>query len=113
MLTGKKDETVRPPWRLHAKGEMSTLQTGKDTNIINRFINYPDLMIETFSGNKNICFPDFTCTHGLMCSYGRYAPEFVDLILSLNCQFPTSRNPHFGNEGKCKNFLMKKNFFSY
>ena len=108
VLTGKKDETVRPPWRLHAKGEMSTLQTGKDTNIINKFINYPDLMIKTFSENKNICFPDFTCTHGRMCAYGRYAPEFVDLILSLNCRFPTSRNPHFGNEGECKNFLMKK-----
>ena len=45
--------------------------------------------------------------------YGRYAPEFViiiDLILSLNCPFPTSRNPHFGSEGKCKNFLVKMSF---
>ena len=48
-----------------------------------------------------------------MLVYGRYAPEFViiiDLILSLNCPFPTSRNPQFGNEGKCKNFLVKMSF---
>ena len=58
-------------------------------------------------------FPDFTCTYGRMRLYGRYAPEFViiiELILSLNCPFPTSRNPHFGSEGKCKNFLVKMNF---
>ena len=29
-----------------------------------RFINYPDLMIKMLSGNKNIYFPDFSCTHG-------------------------------------------------
>ena len=58
-------------------------------------------------------FPDFTCTYGRMRVYGRYAPEFViiiELILSLNCPFPTSRNPHFGSEGKCKNFLVKMSF---
>ena len=74
---------------------------------------YQSSRSKTLSGIKNISFPDFTCTYGRMLVYGRYAPEFViiiDLILSLNCPFPTSRNPHFGNEGKCKNFLVKMSF---
>ena len=69
--------------------------------------------MKTLSGNKNISFPDFTCTYERMRVYGRYAPEFVIffyLILFLNCPFLTSRNPHFGNEGKCKNFLVKMSF---
>ena len=89
---------------------MPTLRTGKDTNIIQRFINHPDG--KRFLEIK-MSFPDFTCTYGRMRVYGRYAPEFViiiELILSLNCPFPTSRNPHFGSEGKCKNFPVKMSF---
>ena len=29
---------------------------------------------------KNIYFADFSCTHGRMCVYGRYAPEFIILL---------------------------------
>ena len=32
-------------------------------------------MIKILSGNKKVFFPDFSCTHGRMCVYGRqYAP---------------------------------------
>ena len=32
---------------------------------------------------KNIYFPDFSCTHGHMCVYGRYAPEHAKYVDSL------------------------------
>ena len=33
------------------------------------------------SGNsKKFLFPDFSCTHGRMCAYGRYAPTVLLII---------------------------------
>ena len=32
---------------------------------------------------KNIYFPDFSCRHGRMCVYGRYAPGPVVLVPSF------------------------------
>ena len=33
------------------------------------------------SGNlKTFFFPDFGCTHGRMCAYGRYAPAMLVII---------------------------------
>ena len=29
---------------------------------------------------KNIYFADFSCTHGRMCVYGRYAPDYLFII---------------------------------
>ena len=29
---------------------------------------------------KNVYFPDFSCTHGRMCVYGRYIPEIITQI---------------------------------
>ena len=46
--------------RLQAKGEMSTRQTGKDTNILcERFISLRDLMIKMLSGNEKYIFSRF------------------------------------------------------
>ena len=44
---------MTPSRRLQAKGEMSTLQTGKDTIMMRkRFISNPDLMIKILPGNQ-------------------------------------------------------------
>ena len=33
------------------------------------------------SGNlQKVFFPDFSCTHGRMCAYGRYAPAMLVII---------------------------------
>ena len=38
-------------------------------------------MIKMLSGNlKKVFLPDFSCTHGRMCVYGRYAPAIVVII---------------------------------
>ena len=29
---------------------------------------------------KKVFFPDFSCTHGRMCGYGRYAPAMLVII---------------------------------
>ena len=42
---------------------------------------------------KNIYFPDFSCTHGRMCVYGRYAPATAEgawrkiVEITGNCAF--------------------------
>ena len=39
-------------------------------------------MIKRLSGNlkKSLFFSDFSCTHGRMCVYGRYAPAMLVII---------------------------------
>ena len=34
---------------------------------------------------KNKYFPDFSCTHGRMCVYGRYAPDYYIIDYKLSC----------------------------
>ena len=44
-----KGRTLKPSRRLQAKGEVSALQTGKDTNICERFIDGLNLIIKKLS----------------------------------------------------------------
>ena len=41
---------------------------------------------------KNIYFPDFSCTHGCMCVYGRYAPALMIWLwyLTVNASYVSS-----------------------
>ena len=55
----EKGKTLAPSRRLQAKGEMSTLQTCKDTNICERFINGLNLYTKMLSGNKKYIFSKF------------------------------------------------------
>ena len=45
----EKGKTLKPSRRFQAKGEVSTLQTGKDTNICERFIDGLNLIIKKLS----------------------------------------------------------------
>ena len=45
----EKGKTLKPSRRLQVKGEVSTLQTGKDTNISERFIDGLNLIIKKLS----------------------------------------------------------------
>ena len=48
---------------------------------------------------KNIYFPDFSCTHGRMCVYGRYAPviRFFSILKNEIWKF-LSHFATFGSE---------------
>ena len=76
MFTGKRNTTVKLSRRLQAKGEMSTRQTGKDTNIqCERFISLRDLMIKMLSGNEKYIFSRFQLyARAYVRVAGRYAP---------------------------------------
>jgi len=66
----KKGKTVMPSRRLQSKGKMSTLQTGKDNNIMQNICQSFQFGVKTcFRGIKNVYFPDFSCAQRCMCMY--------------------------------------------